>query len=180
MRFKLDTGGEASEKTYQQLRKPTLTHPRKVLYRPSRTTLKVLGQFKGKLHYKDKIAGQTICVVDRSKTNLLRLPAISALNLAVRVDIATTSAMPVDIKEGFASLCRGLGEEYHIKLQEIAKPHAIFTPRHVPLPLRTKVQQELDKMEQMGVISKVDEPALWCVGWSLSLKRMELSVFVSI
>ena len=51
-RFKLDTGAEVSaisEKTYQQLRKPTLTLPGKVLCGPSRIPLKVLGQFKGKL-----------------------------------------------------------------------------------------------------------------------------------
>ena len=45
-----------------------------------------------------------------------------------------------------------------------AKPYALFTPRHVPLPLRIKVQAELKRMETLGVISKVETPTLWCVG----------------
>ena len=43
-----------------------------------------------------------------------------------------------------------------------ATPHALFTPRHVPLPLRTKVQAELTRIETLGVISKVDTPTPWC------------------
>ena len=41
-----------------------------------------------------------------------------------------------------------------------------------PLTLRPKVQEELDQMESLGVISKGDEPILWCTGakegWSTS------------
>ena len=42
------------------------------------------------------------------------------------------------------------------------RAHALFTPRDIPLPLRTKVQAELTKMETLGVISKVDTPTPWC------------------
>ena len=45
---------------------------------------------------------------------------------------------------------------YTIKLKPNAKPHALLTPRNVPLPLRTKVQAELMRMESLGVISKVE------------------------
>ena len=45
-----------------------------------------------------------------------------------------------------------------------AKPHALFTPRHVPLPLRAKVQAEFKRMETLGVISKVETPTPWCAG----------------
>jgi len=45
------------------------------------------------------------------------------------------------------------GDEYTITLKEGAKPHAIFTPRHVPMPIRTKVKDELDRMkyQHLGV-----------------------------
>ena len=57
-----------------------------------------------------------------------------------------------------------LGNEYQIKLQEGAKPYALFTPRNVPIPLRKKVKEELCRMEKLGVISKVQEPTSWCAG----------------
>ena len=45
-----------------------------------------------------------------------------------------------------------------------AKPHALFTTRHVSLLLRAKVQAELKRMETLGVISKVETPTPWCAG----------------
>ena len=75
--------------------------------------------------------------------------------------------MKAEIIQWYPSLFEGLGnlrEEYEIRLKPDAQPHAIFTPRHVPLPMRAKVQQELERMESTGVISKVDEPIPWCAG----------------
>ena len=62
-------------------------------------------------------------------------------------------------------------EMYTIKSKPNAKPHALFTPRNVPLPLRTKVQAELMRMESMGVISKVEIPTPWCAGMVVVPKR---------
>ena len=52
-----------------------------------------------------------------------------------------------------------------------AKPHALYTPRHVPLPLRPKVTEELNRMEAMGIISWVDEPTPWCTGMVVVPKK---------
>ena len=74
----------------------------------------------------------------------------------------------------FLLLFQGLGsfgEEYTIKLKDGAKPFAIFTPRHVPMHLRTRVKQELDKMESMQVISKVEQPTPWCAGMVVVPKK---------
>ena len=57
-----------------------------------------------------------------------------------------------------------LGVEYHIQLKQEAKPYAITTPQRVALPLLPKVKQELTRMENMGVITRVDNPTEWCVG----------------
>ena len=38
------------------------------------------------------------------------------------------------------------------------------TARNIPLPLRGKVNQELDAMEAEGVTSKVQQPTPWCTG----------------
>ena len=37
----------------------------------------------------------------------------------------------------------------------LPKPHALYTPRNVPIPLKTIVQSELMRIKSMGMISKV-------------------------
>ena len=39
---------------------------------------------------------------------------------------------------------------------------AINVPRQVPIPLRQRTEQELQRMERNEVISRVDEPIKWC------------------
>ena len=79
-----------------------------------------------------------------------------------------------DYQKQFPSLFEGLGnlgELFEIHLKEGAVPHCIYTPRQVPLPLREKVKQELDKMESMGVIEKSNDPTPWCAGMVVVPKR---------
>ena len=167
--FKLDTGTEVtavSEQTYmyQQLKNQHLTPPQKVLYGPSQTLLKVLGQFEAQLCHKKASVRQQVFVVQGLKSDLLGLPAITALNLAVQVD---ATARDTELKEKFPAVFHGLGnpgEAYEIKLKPNAKPRALFAPRRVPLSLCNKVLEELNRMESIGVISKVSEPTAWCAG----------------
>ena len=70
-------------------------------------------------------------------------------------------------QENLPKVFQGLGTlsgDYQIQLRPDAKPHALFTPSNVPLPLRSKVAEELERMEKAGVISKVSEPTPCCAG----------------
>ena len=105
------------------------------------------------------------------ETSLLGLSSIIALKLINRVDhIPIPTTLPTStsiIKKRYPTLFTGLGtlgEEYQINLQEGAKPYALFTPRNVPIPLRNKVKEDLSRMEQLGVISQVQDPTPWCAG----------------
>ena len=49
-------------------------------------------------------------------------------------------------------------------MKEDAKPFSLHTARNVPLPLCRKVQNELRRMEVLGVISPVSEPSPWRSG----------------
>ena len=181
MTFKLDTGAEVtaiSMETYLQLGKPPLLPSNKYLSGPAQQPLVVKGHVTCNLSYGDKQTTQHVFVVELLETNLLGLPAITALQLLLRTDTVCTEKKTW--VEQFPTVFKGLGtisNEYKIKLQPDAKPHAIYTPRHIPLPLRPKVKQELQRKEGAGVISKVSDPTPWCAGMVVVPEKSE---FVSI
>ena len=167
--FKLDTGAgvtAVSERVHQSLHPTTpLLKPTKVLYGPDRKQLQVLGQFTHTISHDKKTSEQQIFVVKGLRTNLLGLPAITALKLAARLDSvddyrAKVLAAYPDVFTGLGNL----GEPYKIELKPDARPHAIYTPRRVPYPIRDKVKRELEQMEAIGVITKVEKPSPWCAG----------------
>ena len=51
-----------------------------------------------------------------------------------------------------------------------SKPVSLFAPRRVPIRLHKQVQTELDQMEALGVIFKVDIPTPWCAGMVVAQK----------
>ncbi|RWS00170.1 uncharacterized protein B4U80_00378, partial [Leptotrombidium deliense] len=53
-----------------------------------------------------------------------------------------------------------LGTIHKIQLKEGAKPRIVAT-RRIPVALRDKVKTELDKLEEMGIIEKVNQPTEW-------------------
>ena len=78
------------------------------------------------------------------------------------------------IVEKYPTLFRrlgSLGEPYDIQLKPDAQPYALFTSTNIPLPLRSKVEQELKQMESLGIISKVDKPTPWCTGMVVVHKK---------
>ena len=103
------------------------------------------------------------------KHSLLDLPAIQALNILAQVQAVSTP-----IPEQYPALFTGLGtfkgSSHEIKLKPNAKPCALFTPQNVPLPLRKKVQEELTRMESLGVIREWRSQPHSVLAWSLSLR----------
>ena len=175
--FKVDTGAEVtaiSEPTFQNFRKRTLSPSDKILSGPSQYPLHVKGCFQAQLRFKSRIVPQQMYVVKGLKNNLLGLPAITALGMLSR--LYAISDLKTAIIEKFPSLFSGLGcfkERYEIKLKDGAVPHCLFTPRHVPIPLRQEVLQELQRMEKSGVISRVDQPTHWCSGMVVVPKKKQ-------
>ena len=163
--FKIDTGADVSvipETVFKQLPGVSLNPPNRRLVGPGQNQLKVSGQFTGKLTYQDSVADEQIYVVKQLQKSLLGQPGILALDLIARV----YALHEVDkFAARFPKLFQGLGTlhgEYCISLQEGAKPFALSTPRRIPLPLMPKVKLELQRMEAMGVIKKVEQPTDWC------------------
>ena len=62
----------------------------------------------------------------------------------------------------FDGVCRPMrGPPCHFQLKEGAVPSAIRGSRPISVPLMPRVKQELDSLEDQGIVSKVPEPTLW-------------------
>lgn len=68
----------------------------------------------------------------------------------------------IDEVYAFQGLGTLKGEPVKITLKDGAQPYSVATPRRVPIPLLPKVEEELERMESMGIIEKVTEPTEWC------------------
>ena len=100
-------------------------------------------------------------VIQQLNRALLGLPAIEALQVVSFIEPVQAS----EVFTLFPKLFTGLGklkDNYQIKLRSDAKPYTLQVPRRVALPLLPKVEAELQRMEALGVISKIEEPTQWC------------------
>ena len=179
--FKLDTGAEVTAVSDKFFRTCTaqLQKPSQLLYGPGCYPIQVMEQFTETLQYKDRLSQQTMFVVRGLKTNLSGLPAITALKLAARID-AITDYQAI-IEESFPTLFQGLGnlgEPYVIQLLPDVQPHALHVSRNVPLSLRDKVCDELNRMKSIGVISRIEQPTQWCAGMVANSKEEWISTYL--
>ena len=166
--FDIDTGAEVSvisKPRHTKIGSPSLSLPNKTLRGPSNYSLHVSGFFTGVLKHRRQEVQQNTFVVQHLRRNLLGRPAIEALGLVVRVGaVFDGGTSPVQL---FPQMFQGLGKlegEYVIKLKPDSKPFAISVPTRVAVPLMGKVRAELERMERLGVIAKVEVPTDWCAG----------------
>ena len=93
---------------------------------------------------------------------LLGNPTIDELHLISRVESVKDS---IDYRGEYPELFCGLGKmeaPYKIALKDDTQPFAINVPRRVALPLMDKTKKELRRMEDAGVIVRVEQPTDWC------------------
>ena len=51
-----------------------------------------------------------------------------------------------------------MSSEYTIQLKDDTVPFALSTLRRIPIPLRPKVKEELQRMERFNIISRIETP----------------------
>ena len=100
-------------------------------------------------------------VVDENFAALLGRASCEEINLIKRVDQVRSDSI---LKE-FPNVLRGMGclpGDYHITLDSSVTP-VVHAPRRVPHAKRDKLKQELDRMENQGIIEKtpINEPTDW-------------------
>ena len=119
-------------------------------------------EFQGSLQYKQKPWEAASFVVQGLKINLLGIPAITELNIALYD--ATTNYDSL-VKNKFPTVFQGLrnlGEPYAIQLKKHATPYGFYSAQYFLILLYSNVQEELARIETKGIISKVDMPTQWC------------------
>ena len=167
MQLHIDTGAEVTvvtEEIWKAVGQPPLAHADRKLRGPDSHLIQAQGTFVATMQLDKQETKEEVFVVKDLAKPLLGRPAIEALNLMQRIASIEQSLNP---KQQFPSLFQGLGKlegDYMIRLQDNAEPYAISTPRRVAIPLQKLVKQELERMEQMGVIGKVEQPTEWCAG----------------
>ncbi len=171
--FKIDTGAGVTaitEATYLELKQPKLHQAHKKLCGPAQQRLQVLGIFQADLEGRQRVAKMDIYVIRGLTNNLLGLPGIKSLHLLEKLCEVNDESIMDQYSKVFTGL-GNVGNEYVIKLRENVTPYALHAPRNIPIPLREKVQKELENMEQMGIIRKISEPTLWCAGMVVVPKK---------
>ncbi len=155
-----------SEELFKEEHFGKLQKTSKILLGPGQDSLQVKGLCTVKLSTKSKATTQDIYVISGLKMALLGRPAIHALGIMSRIDTVNLDSLE-SVKRQFPELFQGLGKmqgEYEISLKPDSKPFSLSTPRRIPLPLMSKVKQELEDMENQGVITRVEQPTDWCAG----------------
>lgn len=175
--FKIDTGADVSAIPEHVLagiilKDRKLGRVQKSLYGPGGTKLYVTGVTTETLTYKERNTTEKLFVVKDLQVALLSRAASLRLKLVARLDSISIGLDTV--KSAYPKLCDGLGrvqKPYTIKLKPDAKPFSLKVPRRVPLPLMGKVKKELERMESLGVISRIEQPTDWCCGMVVAPKK---------
>ncbi|XP_064595725.1 uncharacterized protein K02A2.6-like [Liolophura sinensis] len=157
IKFKIDSGADVTimcETTYNSLQPRPALKPASAMLSSPGGNLTVRGEFETDIRLNDEKFTVNIFVVSGPTHNLLSRGAAVAMGLIQRLDEINDSVF------GDIGLMRC--DPVKIKLKENVTPYAIHTARRIPIPLLQKVEVELKRMEQSGVITKVAEPTDWC------------------
>ena len=185
-RLKLDTGSQVNILPVRELKKILGSNPcmdpcthKLVSYSDDKLT--VLGTAKLPVEYKANVETELMFhIVDTNQPGLLGLRSSQDLGLIKVVMMTNTGEeqpkLDVDVKsdkspqqlkeevmQKYANVFTGLGrleKPYHIEVDPTVTP-VVNPPRTIPAALRDRVKTELEDMEKLGVIRRVEEPTVW-------------------
>lgn len=153
--FKIDTGADVSiisKDVYNSFsQQPFLKENHSRLVSPG-GRLKTLGEFEATTNVKGTYYKFRIIVVDQPTNSLLSRSAASTMGFVARLD------------ENELYGKTGLMKTTPVKivLKPDAQPYCLNTARRVPFPIQKKVKEELDRMENDGIITRITKPTEWC------------------
>ncbi|XP_064462310.1 uncharacterized protein K02A2.6-like [Ornithodoros turicata] len=177
IRFKVDTGADVTAVPKSVLPRSILSslqRSTKELYGPARSSIDTIGQVEVDVTWNGQTIREQIFVIQGLRDALLGRPAILALNVLPQILTVDECPLGDPVASKYKDLFGPLGHMkavYGIKLVPGATPHAVNYPRRVPIPFLPSVQAELRRMEDLGVIKKVDHPTEWCAPMVVAKKK---------
>lgn len=160
--FKVDTGADVTIMSYSSYcglkPKPSLSIVERKLSSPG-GPLKCRGQFTAEVIYRGEIYKFRVIVIDSQVENLLSRAVACQMGIVARVNSVTDELGCLKT------------EPVRIALKDKATPYALNTARRVPFPLESKVQDELNRLSDLGVIRKITKPTPWCAPMVPVLKK---------
>ncbi|CAK1599497.1 unnamed protein product [Parnassius mnemosyne] len=170
-RFKLDTGADINVLCYKRFL--TLGFDTEMICNNNKMKLQsfrgdvipIRGVCHLKWWHKSKMYVLKFAIANINCESVLGRQACSELGLIQRV-------YGINLVEN-SDLFEGLGclpGEYHIVIDKSVKP-VVCDPRKVPLGLRDKLLEELNRMTDLGVIRKVTHPTQWVNSIVIAAKK---------
>ncbi|UYV70481.1 K02A2.6-like, partial [Cordylochernes scorpioides] len=166
--IKLDTGADVNILPERLIKEwpnmPLLETADCKIYTYTGQQIPVVGKYQ--LDCKTKYACRkvTFLIVNNSAVPILGLDECEKLNLVKRVEtISDISVTLTGLLDKYKDVLKGNGHlsyMYDIKLSDKAEPK-ISPARRLPRALLQPVKEELFKMEEDGIIEKIEEPTVW-------------------
>ncbi|XP_062610353.1 uncharacterized protein K02A2.6-like [Saccostrea cucullata] len=129
----------------------------------SKTTLDIMGKFQATIENKNKIEIADVYVVKGNSGSLLGYDTCVQLQIVQK--IASLSDDKIEILcQKYPKVFNGIGKLKHkqVKLhvdesvKPVSQPH-----RRIPFHVRKQVEKELEKLEKLDIIEKVNGPTPW-------------------
>ena len=136
------------------------------LYGPDDKPITTLGFFTAQLRNKFYEIDERIFVISGSTALLSRRASVRLGLVKFLGEVSNNStSVTTKIVNQHQDLFKGLGKletEYDIKLAPNVTPYSVYSPRRIPLPMMSKVKAELERLQDLGVITPVEDPTPWC------------------
>ncbi|XP_060556789.1 uncharacterized protein K02A2.6-like [Ruditapes philippinarum] len=163
----IDTGSSINvidENTYSKLQNKVhlkRAHTKVYAYGASKVTL--LGKFQAQIESKNKITTAPVYVTKGTSGNLLSYQTSVDLNIIPEINTVTDSKVD-ELCKKYQTVFTGMGKMKATKVklyvdknvQPVTQPH-----RRIPFHLRKQVENELQRLEDLDIIEKVEGPTDW-------------------
>ncbi|KAK3744496.1 hypothetical protein QZH41_013159, partial [Actinostola sp. cb2023] len=104
-------------------------------------------------------AAQQMKLITVNKENFVSVTAPKRDEPEVN-QLLTVEKIVQEYSDVFESQVGSFPEKVHLEVDEDVKP-TVTPTRRIPTALKEKFKQELDRLEELGVIAQVDKPTPW-------------------
>lgn len=166
VKFKIDTGAQCNiipRSVCDLLGIKKLQHSKARLVSYTGHKLNIVGKTHCSVQHKNKYYVLPFYVVPGKVDPILGLPSCEELNILKLVETIDEQKTAETIMNQYSDVFEGIGrlkEKHHIHVDKNIQP-VVHAPRKVSYKMRSKLKEELNRMESLDVIEKVNEPSDW-------------------